>query len=549
MMPLPEEPRETEAKFAILDQTAVDRFSAGEALARGYLLLPPAVTEVTDVYYDTRAYDLIRRGLALRTRQSDSGTLVTAKSLEVRRSTPLYSRVEHENAVDGCAGKPPYVEQCSEALKDLVAGCNPAGRSLRPVAVLQQKRVKRLVQPSARKDKTATWQPPLAELSVDEVHVHAGKAGASKTMPVACFHELELELLPTGDIRKLESLARGLSKRSDIKRRSVSKLEAALEALSEMASGTAAPNPDIQPSMHMAEACRLIWQRQLMQVILQEFGARIGEDPEYVHEMRVAIRRARTAQEMFGHYFRRSAIEPYFARLRRLGRRLGTVRDLDVALENLTQFGATLPEAEQANVRQLEAFVHQKRDAAREAMAEWFDSSEHADAIAGFAKFTRSAGKGLRQSVAQMTPPAPLQVRHVMPGIIIERFAHIRAYEPLFEGEASASPAQMHALRIECKYLRYSLEFSRRLLGAEGEAIIAQLKLMQDHLGAFNDTHVESDRLLGWQKDGLDEQLIHARLQNLADTAARLQNEFPAAYRAFVAHDNRRLLGEALANI
>jgi len=72
---------------------------------------------------------------------------------------------------------------------------------------------------------------------------------------------------------------------------------------------------------------------------------------------------------------------------------------------------------------------------------------------------------------------------------------------------------------------------------------------MQDHLGAFNDTHVETDRLLGWQKDGLEERLTHARLQNLADTATRLQDEFPAVYRAFVAHDNRRLLGEALAHI
>jgi len=182
-------------------------------------------------------------------------------------------------------------------------------------------------------------------------------------------------------------------------------------------------------------------------------------------------------------------------------------------------------------------------------MVEWFDSSEHADTIAGFAKFTRSAGKGLSKSVARMAPPEPLQVRHVMPGIIMERFAHIRAYEPLFEGESGASPEQMHALRIECKYLRYSLEFSRHLLGKEGDALIAQLKLMQDHLGAFNDTHVETDRLLSWQKDGLDERLIRARLQNLADTATLLQNEFPAAYRAFVAHDNRRLLGEALANI
>ena len=204
-----------------------------------------------------------------------------------------------------------------------------------------------------------------------------------------------------------------------------------------------------------------------MQVVLQEYGARIGDDPEYVHEMRVAIRRARTAQELFGHYFRRSAIEPAFADLRRLGRRLGAVRDLDVALENLGEFRAGLPEAEQADVCKLEEFVQARRAAARQALLEWLDGPQHAATLTAFFKFTRSPGKGVKRSVAKLAAPAPLQVRHVMPGVIMARFARVRAYEPLVETESEAPAEQMHALRIECKYLRYSLEFSRHLLGKE----------------------------------------------------------------------------------
>jgi len=547
-MPLTD-PHETEAKFAILNQKTVDRFAGGATLAPGYQLLPPHTAETVDVYYDTPSFDLIRRGLALRTRRSGERLLVTAKSLEARRDTPLYDRVEREEPVDHATGKPPYLAHCSAELSDLVAAHNPDSRKLRPVVTLRQTRLQRLVQPVAGKRKAAKQSAPLAELSLDDVRVYERGANADGSSPAARFRELEVELLPDGDVSKLERLADRLGKRAGLRRRSASKLEAALEAISEMAPGADVANPDIQPAMHMAEACRLIWRRQIMQVVLQENGARIGDDPEYVHEMRVAIRRARTAQELFGHYFRRSAIEPAFADLRRLGRRLGAVRDLDVALENLAEFRAGLPEAEQADVCKLEEFVRARRAAARQALLEWLDGPQHAATLTAFIKFTRSPGKGVKRSVAKLAAPAPLQVRHVMPGVIMERFARVRAYEPLVETESEAPAEQMHALRIECKYLRYSLEFSRHLLGKEGEALIDQLKRMQDHLGAFNDTFVERERLLAWQKDGLDEKLIHARLQDLSDTAARLQAEFPAAYRAFVAHDNRRLLGEALAHI
>lgn len=543
------EPQETEAKFGILNQKTVDRFVAGDTLAPGYQLLPPHTAETVDVYYDTPAFDLIRRGLALRTRQSENVLLVTAKSLEVRRHAPLYNRTEREETIDAAAGKPPYLAQCSAELGSLVAAHNPDGRRLRPVVTLRQTRLQRLVQQAAGKRKAAKRNPPLAELSVDDVSVYDRGVKPDGSPPAARFRELELELLPSGDLSKLEMLAGRLDKRAGLRRRSASKLEAALEAISEMAPGADVAKPDIQPAMHMAEACRLIWRRQVMQVVLQEYGARIGDDPEYVHEMRVAIRRARTAQELFGHYFRRSAIEPVFTDLRRLGRRLGAVRDLDVALENLGEFRAGLPDAEQGDVAKLEEFVQARRAAARLALLEWLDGPQHAATLTAFIKFTRSPGKGVKQSVAKLASPEPLQVRHVMPGVIMARFARVRAYEPLVETEVEAPAEQMHALRIECKYLRYSLEFSRHLLGKEGEALIDQLKRMQDHLGAFNDTFVERGRLLAWQKDGLDEKLIRARLQDLSDTAARLQAEFPAAYRAFVAHDNRRLLGEALAHI
>ena len=282
-----------------------------------------------------------------------------------------------------------------------------------------------------------------------------------------------------------------------------------------MAPGADVANPDIQPAMHMAEACRLIWRRQIMQVVLQEYGARIGDDPEYVHEMRVAIRRARTAQELFGHYFRRSAIEPAFADLRRLGRRLGAVRDLDVALENLGEFRAGLPEAEQADVCKLEEFVQARRAAARQALLEWLDGPQHAATLTAFIKFTRSPGKGVKRSVAKLAAPAPLQVRHVMPGVIMAppcaRLRTARRNGERSAGRADARPAH----RVQVPALQPGVQPPPP--GQGGEALVDQLKRMQDH-SAHSTTPSSSEaacspgKRTGWTRSS------SARLQDLSDT-------------------------------
>ena len=48
----------------------------------------------------------------------------------------------------------------------------------------------------------------------------------------------------------------------------------------------------------------------------------------------------------------------------------------------------------------------------------------------------------------------------------------------------------MHALRIEFKKFRYTMEFFREVLGPEAKGIIEEVKTMQDHLGDLNDADV-----------------------------------------------------------
>ncbi len=90
--------------------------------------------------------------------------------------------------------------------------------------------------------------------------------------------------------------------------------------------------------------------------------------------------------------------------------------------------------------------------------------------------------------------PRPYRVRHVAPLVIYERLAAVRAYD---EWVSIPNPPleRLHALRIACKRLRYTLEFFREVLGPDTRSLIKEIVTMQDHLGDLQDAVVASDIL------------------------------------------------------
>jgi CHAD domain-containing protein len=107
----------------------------------------------------------------------------------------------------------------------------------------------------------------------------------------------------------------------------------------------------------------------------------------------------------------------------------------------------------------------------------------------------------------------------------------------------------LHALRIEAKYLRYSLEFTRHLLGPDGDQLITQLKQLQDHLGALNDAKIEQQRLLDWQHQLPANAALTTRLADLETTMARLVADYPPLLTKFVDRKNRTRLAKTLVHL
>ncbi len=243
--------------------------------------------------------------------------------------------------------------------------------------------------------------------------------------------------------------------------------------------------PGILPDDLIGEAGRKVLYFHFWRMLNQEAGTRAGTDTEALHDMRVAIRRMRSAIDLFGRYFKRDALTAFAVRLRRTARISGQVRDLDVWLAQTQAYLNTLDAAAAHDLAPLLELWQQNLTQARSKMLAYLDSVKYADFVHRFGRFLTTPGAGVRRY--KEFPPRPNRVWQLAPRLIYARWARVQAFSSLIP---HASPAMLHALRIECKRLRYTLEFFREVLGSDVEAVIALLVRIQDHLGNLHDADV-----------------------------------------------------------
>jgi CHAD domain-containing protein len=320
-------------------------------------------------------------------------------------------------------------------------------------------------------------------LSLDSVQVRAG--GASER-----FSEVEVELTGLGGDGDLDRLATCLEREWGLRPDARSKLE---RALTLAAAAPRVPRPrrglGIDPDASMAEAARRVLRRQRDRMVAHERGARDGQDIEELHDMRVAVRRMRAALRVFGPYLDKRAYKPFRRMLRRAGRILGTVRDLDVFREKAQHYLSTLPDERRSELDPLLAAWQTAYDGARQEMLDFLDSKPFVQFKKEFARFLATPGAGGPPAPPESAPPLPHRVREAVPLLAAAGYAAVRAYQGRVEAPDTPLP-RLHQLRIAAKRLRYILEFFREILPAEAESLIDRMKELQDHLGYLQDAVV-----------------------------------------------------------
>lgn len=250
----------------------------------------------------------------------------------------------------------------------------------------------------------------------------------------------------------------------------------------------ASPTPTLKsagvtPDDTMAEAGRKVLRLHFKRMLANEPGTREGVDIEALHDMRVATRRMRAAFRVFGGSFEKGFRKPLTRGLKRVGRALGRVRDLDVFMENARCYLDALPEDRQGELDLLIDAWEARREKARRKMVAALDDDRYRAFVADMREFVETPGLGAREPRGT----SPVLVRHVAPPAIYARYAEVRAYGPHLGG---ADIETLHALRIDGKRLRYTLEFFEEALGGEARGVIETVRALQDHLGALHDADV-----------------------------------------------------------
>ena len=234
----------------------------------------------------------------------------------------------------------------------------------------------------------------------------------------------------------------------------------------------------------VAEAGRKIFAKQLRRMKRHEAGSRTGDDIESVHQMRVATRRSRSLFNLIGEYYQAKTVARIESELRSIARALGAIRDLDVLTLDLQEFSSTQSaELRVAMVAVIDRLDRRRRNR-RKRLNSLFDSNRYARVLRRFESFSKKTGKGARRLKKREQPH---QLRHVLPLLLHERMALVKAYD-------SVLPAQdietLHALRVEFKQLRYAIEFFLPVLGSPADKFLLQVKAMQNILGRISDIDV-----------------------------------------------------------
>lgn len=225
---------------------------------------------------------------------------------------------------------------------------------------------------------------------------------------------------------------------------------------------------------------------QLTELRVQAEVALADTDPEGVHQLRVAVRRARAVLKTSGGY------DELTAELRWFFGRLGPLRDLDVLLMRFRGDTAGFSDTELAAFdRLLHGLVEDREQALRRAVK----------ALRG-KRYAR-----LLDQLASATPSGGAEDDVDLVGEIAKPHDRLRAQVEAIG--ADPTDEQLHDLRILGKKLRYVAEMAT---GKAARALVRATKRFQDVLGEFHDACVAEERVRALTPGGLDEAFVAGRL-------------------------------------
>ncbi len=242
---------------------------------------------------------------------------------------------------------------------------------------------------------------------------------------------------------------------------------------------------DLRADQAAAAVCR----RLLDNMVANEDGVGHDLDVEFLHDFRVSVRCTRSALAQLEGVFAPDAAARFHREFKWLGSVTGAVRDLDVYLLKMDEYRANLPADAAEALAPLNAFLRRHRSAERRRLVAALRSRRYAKLVENWRAF-------LDGDIAGDSPPA--DARRSVVDVACARIwrAYRRIHRRGRKIDADTPSGALHDLRIDCKKLRYLLEFFYHLYDEEDIApLLKSLKRLQDNLGDFNDREVQQRTL------------------------------------------------------
>ena len=496
---------EVELKLAIAaaDIVRLKRHPAITAAASG----KPVTRTLVSIYYDTPELALLDHGISLRVRRMSGAWFQAVKSAG-KSLAGLHRRAEWEDII--ASGHPDFSKITASELTRIFDDTSLRDR-LAPIFRTEVRRTE--------------WHLQWDNGDQVELALDVGTLAAGDRREPVCEIELELKHGATG---RLFDLA--LALQHDI--------PLVIENVSKAGRGYAHYRPQ-PPALVRAQPPRLsagmrggsAFKRIAWECLhhLQGNQAMVlqGGDIEGVHQMRVALRRLRSAITVFRGIVDRERARELLAELRWITGVLGKARDLDVFLaQTLPPLLVELKDHAGLLLLQKKA-AHARKEAYREVRTALV-SQRYQRLLLGLGAWLENE----RWRTAETPEPA---LAAIAADTLGKRYKQLRRHGKRL---LHMHPEERHATRIAAKKLRYAAEFFAALYPARAShALLAPLRELLEILGVLNDIAVTETLIL--QLTGhnrarlLDESLHLFRGWNACHGFHRLQG-LPPAWQSFV---------------
>lgn len=427
---------------------------------------------LTSIYYDTPSSDLAQRGVSLRIRKDGAKLTQTIKTTN-GKSAPRWDRAEQDAPVKQLRPDPSLVSDAH----------------VRKTLADWQDRDE--LQPQFETDFRRTAVPLRsgearieAAFDVGEVKVLGARTGVNVKLA-----ELELEL-KDGPTRDLFDLARSVARAAP--------LRFAMETKADRGYGLALGSPDkpvrakplhLEPELPSGDAFAMILAEGLRQIIANENAILRARDVEGVHQMRVAIRRLRSAISAFGGAYDHGEIARIKGELSWLAKTLGLARDWDVFLERSVKPVQNAFPGD-AGLDELTSATRHARRTAWESVLTTLEGERYrvlmidiAAAVSG-AAWVDPETDAAAQTAGKPSPYARPIVKTARKCL----HKRLRKVRRLGERIEELSVPERHEMRIALKRLRYAADFLQSCFESKpASRYLSALSRLQDVFGELND--------------------------------------------------------------